>query len=107
MTTLVSTASMTSADLIHDRFIKIFDACVLSLGVQATEYVFRPAPRERTRSSQKDSVAGLLDHKPLACAPILVVADRLRQDNLPFTRDGGRHPFCQRHDRGLGSVRLG
>src|SRR5271165_1225606 len=97
MTMLVSTASMTSADFISDGIVEVFDVHVLAFGVQATEHVLWPGRRERTGGSEEHAVRSLLDDELLSRSPVLAVADRLRENDLPFGGDDRRRLFGVSH----------
>src|SRR5271166_35846 len=94
---LVSTASMTSADFIGDGFVVVFDVHMFALGVQATEHVLGLGRRERMGGSEEHAVRSLLDDELLSRAPVLAIADRLRENDLPFGGDDRRRLFGLSH----------
>src|ERR1700751_3313306 len=102
---LVSTARMASTDFIGDRFVEVFVAHMLALGVQAAEPVFKPGRGEWARRPQENAIPRFLDDKLLARAPALTVADRLRQDDLALRRDRGCRFLRQSHRRSPLAVR--
>src|SRR5438270_13101448 len=90
--TLVSTASMPPPYFCADGLVHLFNSFWRAVILQAPVDIFRPGRRKyRLRSLQQDSVRGLLHFEARAGWPMPLLANGLRQNDLPFGGDyGGR-----------------